>query len=86
MGLIDCLILATLGVASALSIIVLVHRGRRYSTAAAAVFVGAGGLATVTLVSAITDPSMQVHHEGFFRLLSWIGICFILGRLAWTRS
>lgn len=86
MGAIDYLIVIALCIAAALSIVVLVHRGRRFAVAAVAVFIGAGGLAMVTIVSSLTSPDMQVHHEGFFRLMSWVGICVMLGRLGWRRE
>lgn len=86
MSTIDWLICVSLGVASALSLVVLVHRGRRFAVAAVAVFVGASGLATVTIVSELTSPEMQVQHQELFRLMSWVGVCVMLGRLGWRRD
>lgn len=82
----DLTLVVVMSVAAALALIVMVNCGRRYAAAAAAVFVGAGGLATVMMVSAMTAPEMQVDNEGIFRVLSWLGMCALLARLGWRKG
>lgn len=83
---VDVALVLVMSAASALALIVMVNCGRKYAAASAAVFIGAAGLATVMLVSAMTAPEMQVQHEGVFRVLSWIGMCALLARLGWRKG
>lgn len=83
---IDWIVAAIMAITAGMALVVFVHCGRRYAAASAAVMLGSGCLAAVTIISGLTSPEMQVTHGRFFELLSWLGVCALLARLGWRRE
>lgn len=90
MDALDCLIVALVSLASALSVVVIVNRNEdhEYRLSAVLIAVGASGWAMVDIISALTGPSMQMDtdHMRWFVLLAVVGVVMTLVRVGRRRD